>query len=54
MTQYLLSVYGVDGAPEPSPEQMERVYKDVDALNEATVACAAPVEVRPFQEEPEA
>ena len=117
MTEYLLSVYMVDGAPEPSPEEMEQAYKDVDVFNaelkasgswvfagglhpattatvvqakgdeivttdgpfaetkeqlggfwvvnaedldaalalaaKATVACKAPVEVRPFQDEPE-
>jgi hypothetical protein len=117
MTQYLLSVYMVDGQEPPSPEAMEKAYKDVDALNaeikdegawvfagglhepstatvvrakdgdvlttdgpfveakeklggfwvieaadldaalawaaKATVACQAPVEVRPFQDEPE-
>jgi hypothetical protein len=118
MTQYLLSVHMVEGAAEPSPDQIERMYADVDAVNEeikaqgawvfggglhpantatvvkaqdgeivttdgpfaetkeqlggfwvieardldaalawaakATVACQAPVEVRPFQDEPEA
>lgn len=118
MAEYLLSVYMVEGDPEPAPEVMEKAYKDVDALNQkmkdqgawvfagglheattatvvrvteghvlttdgpfaeakeqlggfwviqasdldaaldwaaqATVACQAPVEVRPFQEEPEA
>jgi hypothetical protein len=118
MTQYLLAVHSIEGEPMPSPEQMQRAYKDVDALNselqssgvwvfagglqppssatvvraqggqvvttdgpfaetkeqlggfwiidvadldaalewarKATVACAAPVEVRPFQEMPEA
>lgn len=117
MTQYLLSVYMVDGAEPPTAEAMERAYRDVDALNEkmrtegawvfggglhpadtatvvreqkgevlttdgpfpeskeqlggfwvieakdldaalawaakATVACQAPVEVRPFQDETE-
>jgi hypothetical protein len=117
MTQYLLSVYMVDGAPEPAPEVIEKMYRDVDAVNEdikaagawvfagglhptttatvvriqddallttdgpfaegkehiggfwviaapdldaalawaakATRACGAPVEVRPFQDEPE-
>ncbi len=33
MTQYLLSVY-VDENAEPSPEEIEQAYKDVDALNE--------------------
>lgn len=118
MTQYLLAVHSVEGEPMPAQEQMQRAYKDVDALNgelqssgvwvfagglqppssatvvraqggqvvttdgpfaetkeqlggfwvidvadldaalewarKATVACAAPVEVRPFQEIPEA
>ena len=118
MTQYLLSVYMVEGEEPPSEEAMEAAYRDVDALNEtlktegawvfggglhpattatvvkakdgeilttdgpfaeakeqlggfwvieaadldealawaakATVACQAPVEVRPFQDEPEA
>jgi hypothetical protein len=118
MTQYLLAVHSVEGEPMPSQEQMQRAYKDVDALNaelqssgvwvfagglqppssatvvraqggqvvttdgpfaetkeqlggfwiidvadldaalewarKATVACAAPVEVRPFQEIPAA
>jgi hypothetical protein len=34
MTQYLLSVHMVEGAPEPTAEQMAQAYKDVDALNE--------------------
>ena len=118
MTQYLLAVHSVEGEPMPSQEQMQRAYRDVEALNgefqssgvwvfagglqppssatvvraqggqivttdgpfaetkeqlggfwiidvadldaalewarKATVACAAPVEVRPFQEIPEA
>ena len=118
MTQYLLSVYMVEGSEAPSEEAMQQAYRDVDALNEtlkaegvwvfagglhpsttatvvrseggeilttdgpfaeskeqlggfwiinapdldaalawarkATVACQAPVEVRPFQDEPEA
>jgi hypothetical protein len=118
MTQYLLAVHNVEGEPMLSPEQMQRAYKDVDALNgelqssgvwvfagglrppssatvvraqdgqvvttdgpfaetkeqlggfwiidvsdldaalewarRATVACAAPVEVRPFREMPDA
>jgi hypothetical protein len=116
--QYLLSVCHVDGDPTPSPEAMQAIFRDVDALNaelqsagvwvfagglhpattasvvrikdgavlttdgpfaegkehiggfwiiraddldaalawaaKATTACAAPVEVRPFQEEPDA
>ena len=118
MTQYLLSVYMVEGQELPSEEEMQQIYRDVDTLNEtikgegawvfagglhpsntatvvrtengevlttdgpyteskeqlggfwvieaadldaalawarkATVACRAPVEVRPFQDEPEA
>jgi hypothetical protein len=117
MTQYLLSVYMVEGTVVPEPAEMEQIYKDVDAVNQelkdagawvfagglhpattatvvraeggelvttdgpfaetkeqlggfwviqaadldaalawaakATVACRGPVEVRPFQEEPE-
>jgi hypothetical protein len=33
MTQYLLSVYMVDGQEPPSEEAMQQAYKDVDALN---------------------
>jgi hypothetical protein len=115
MKQYMLSVCHVEGGPSPSPEAMQKIYKDVDTLNDemrssgtwvfggglhapasatvvrvqdgevvttdgpfaeskehiggfwvikaqdldaavawaarATKACAAPVEVRPFQEE---
>ena len=118
MTQYLLSVYMVEGEDVPPPEEMAQMYKDVDVVNDemkaqgawvfggglhpadtatvvratdgevlttdgpfaetkeqlggfwiieaadldaalawaakATVACQAPVEVRPFQDEPEA
>jgi hypothetical protein len=117
MKQYLLSVHSVEGAPPPSPEMIQKAYRDVDAFNsvltkagawvfagglhppstatvvriqngevvttdgpfaetkeqiggfwvikapdldaalawaaQATEACAAPVEVRPFQEEVE-
>lgn len=118
MTQYLLSVHYIDGAPPISPEETKQMYADVEALNKqiqaagawvfagglhppatstvvradgdelvvtdgpfaegkehiggfwildlddldaalawaakATVACRTPVEVRPFQDEPEA
>ncbi len=118
MTQYLMSVYMVEGEEPPPADVIEQMYKDVDALNEtiraagawvfagglheastatvvranegdvittdgpfaetkeqlggfwviqapdldaaldwaaqATVACRAPVEVRPFHEDPEA
>jgi len=117
MTQYLMSVYMVDGQEPPSEEAMQKAYRDVDVFNaklqdkgawvfagglhpantatvvrehngevltsdgpfaeskeqlggfwvieasdldaalawagEATVACQAPVEVRPFQDNPE-
>jgi hypothetical protein len=113
MTQYMLSVWMVEGEPEPAPDVVQEMYRDVDVLNEkikaegawvfggglhpvetatvvrssggdiattdgpfakehlggfwiieapdldkalewarqATVACRAPVEVRPFQDE---
>jgi hypothetical protein len=118
MKQYLLSVYFDENTAEPSAEAMQKIYGDVDALNQeikaegawvfagglhpastatvvraqdgdvlttdgpyaeakeqiggfwviqasdldaalawarkATVACQGPVEVRPFQDEPEA
>jgi hypothetical protein len=119
MKQYLLAVHDVAGRETPSPEAMERAYKDVNVLNEelqakgawvfagglhppatatvvrigdngdvvttdgpfaetkeqlggfwviqaadlddalrwaakATAACLSPVEVRPFQDEPDA
>jgi hypothetical protein len=33
MTEYLLSVFMVEGEPAPSTEAMEKAYKDVDAFN---------------------
>jgi len=115
MTQYLLSVWSVEGQKPPTDDEMQKVYADVDAFNaklkdagawvfagglhpastatvvqakggdvvtmdgpfaeskeqlggfwvisapdldaalkwagEATVACAAPVEVRPFEDD---
>jgi hypothetical protein len=33
MTEYLLSVHMVEGEPQPSEEDMQQAYKDVDALN---------------------
>lgn len=117
MSQYLLSVYYVDGEEQPSDDVIQEMYADVDAVNtkmqeagawvfggglhtpdtatvvrsengevlttdgpfpeakeqiggfwiieaadldealdwaaQATVACRGPVEVRPFQDEPE-
>jgi hypothetical protein len=41
MTQYLLSVHSVEGQPEPSPEAMARMFKDVDAVNEEIKAAGA-------------
>ncbi len=33
MKQYMLSVCAVDGAPTPSAEEMEKMFRDVGALN---------------------
>ena len=33
MKQYLLSVHMVEGEPEPSPEEMQQAFKDVDTFN---------------------
>jgi hypothetical protein len=33
MSQYMLSVYLTEGEPEPSPEAMQKMYKDVDDFN---------------------
>ena len=33
MTQYLLSVWGTDGEPEPAGKEIEQAYADTDALN---------------------
>jgi hypothetical protein len=33
MKQYLLSVHYVEGQPEPDPETIQVMYKDVDAVN---------------------
>ena len=34
MTQYLLSVYMIDGQEPPSEEEITKMYADVDAVNE--------------------
>jgi hypothetical protein len=34
MTQYLLSVHGVEGQEQPSPERMQEIYAAVNAVNE--------------------
>jgi hypothetical protein len=41
MNQYLLSVHMVEGAPEPSAEQMQRLYLQVDELNDEIKAAGA-------------
>jgi hypothetical protein len=41
MKQYLLSVYEVDGEPAPSPEAMDKIYHDVDAVNEELKSAGA-------------
>ncbi len=40
MTQYLLAVHTVEGE-EPSPEEMEQAYKDVDVFNDEVKAQGA-------------
>jgi len=34
MTQYLLSVHMVEGQPEPAADEIQQMYKDVDAVNQ--------------------
>ena len=41
MPQYLLSVYIDESQEPPSPEVMEKAYKDVDAVNEEIKAAGA-------------
>jgi hypothetical protein len=41
MTQYLLTVHMVEGAPEPSPQEMQKAYADVDTLNTQIQAAGA-------------
>jgi hypothetical protein len=41
MTQYLLSVHGVDGAELPSAEVMEKMHASVNALNADVQAAGA-------------
>ena len=42
MKQYLLSVYHPEAAEDaPSPEAMEKVFRDVDALNQELKAAGA-------------
>jgi hypothetical protein len=41
MTQYLLSVYMVEGEPTPAQEEIEKAYKDVDTFNNELMAQGA-------------
>jgi hypothetical protein len=41
MKQYLLAVHMVEGQPTPSEEEMQRVYKAVDAVNAEIRAAGA-------------
>ncbi|MEP6463150.1 MAG: YciI family protein [Frankiaceae bacterium] len=41
MIQYLLSVHSTEGDPEPSPEQMQAMYADVEAFNAEVQASGA-------------
>jgi hypothetical protein len=41
MSEYLLSVHMVDGAPEPSAEHIQRLYRQVDELNDEIRAAGA-------------
>ena len=34
LNQYLLAVHNVEGQPLPSPEVIQKMYADVDALNQ--------------------
>ena len=34
MTQYLLSVHMVEGEPEPAPDVIQEMYKDVETFNQ--------------------
>src|SRR5947209_16899194 len=41
MTQYLLSVYMLEGEEAPSPDEMAQSYKDVDVFNQELQATGA-------------
>jgi hypothetical protein len=41
MKQYLLSVFMVEGEPDPSAEEMAQIYEDVDAFNAKVQAAGA-------------
>jgi len=41
MNQYLLSVHSVEGVPPPPSDVMEKIFRDVDALNAEIQAAGA-------------
>lgn len=41
MKQYMLSVCAIDGAPTPSAEETEKMFHDVDVLNDEIRAAGA-------------
>lgn len=41
MTQYLLSVYMVEGEPAPSEDEIQTMYADVDRFNDEVKAAGA-------------
>ena len=41
MKQYLLSVHSVEGAPAPSDEEMQTVYKETGRINDELQAAGA-------------
>jgi hypothetical protein len=41
MTQYLLSVYMVEGEPAPAEDEIQTIYADVDRFNEEVKAAGA-------------
>lgn len=38
MAVYLLAVHGVEGQPDPTSEEMQQIYADVDAYNREVMA----------------
>jgi hypothetical protein len=41
MKQYLLAVHGVDGTPDPDPEELQAMYRSVEAFNQEVRASGA-------------
>ncbi len=41
MKQYMLSVHSVDGEPDPTPEAIAQMYKDVDVFNQKLMSQAS-------------